>query len=459
MDKKNRAAVDAEGDTKMGNASSPIDLITPQAKPTKGKGNKGKGKEIPRRSVTLPKHAPTGSLRLGEAGPAPQRPETGLAQTKSHNTVRAKTRGQKGVILEAERYEVKHQGAVRTWEHLKNTRRGRDRRGLREYPSQSPPQPRPTTAKPAGPTTRQLPPPQPIRQPATGVNGTPLGNKGAQKGSAPNPTFQHDLVITGPGILAVSEQDALRRTRWNVFYNDALKGSGIEVMKVTLDPKFPMERKLRCRTEKTMEATRDTILAKLRNNPGIDTVWEQAEYAEVVIHGVVVPRGYTVASLGVELRAALEKLNPGKLGPRNPVFLAAPMTKTDKASLRVCLSTRIPTENMKLKAPTPGGIADLECFPYVRNRVGGGYWTDKQGYMNCNHWDAGTKRNWPAWGPKGIRTTGHLQVQCIDCGKRDHASGECRKERRDTGPIPPYGECYICKDKSHWANFCPERRF
>lgn len=191
-------------------------------------------------------------------------------------------------------------------------------------------------------------------------------------------------------------------------------------------------------------------------NPGVDTTWDPAEYAEVVIHGVVVPRGYTVASLGAELRTALEKLNPGKLGPRNPVFLAAPMTKTDKATLRVCLNTGTLPENMKLKAPTPDGIADLVCYPYTRNKKGGGYWTDKKGYMNCNHWDAGTKRRWPTWRPRGAMTTGFLQVQCLDCGKRDHESGRCR-QKQDLTP-PPFGACYICKDKGHWAYRCPKKR-
>ena len=138
-----------------------------------------------------------------------------------------------------------------------------------------------------------------------------------------------------------------------MFYNDALKNLGIDVIKVTLDPKFPMERTLKCRLGNPIKQVKEDILNRLRDNPGIDAVWKQQEYPEVVIYGVVVPRGYTVASLGAELRAALEKLNPGKLSPRNPVFLAAPMTKTDKASLRVSL---LSSDTTTLKAPTLEGL-------------------------------------------------------------------------------------------------------
>ena len=223
-----------------------------------------------------------------------------------------------------------------------------------------------------------------------------------------------------------------------------------------------MERTLKCRLGNTAKQVKEDIINRLRNNPGIDAAWEQQEHSEVVIHGVVVPREYTVASLGAELRAALEKLNPGKLGPRNPVFLAAPMTKTDKASLRVSL---LSPETTTLKAPTLEGIRELECHPYQRNKFGGGFYKDKEGYMNVNQIDAGTKKRWDPWRPRGARTTGHLQVQCLDCGKRDHESGRCQQQLQlgqhkqpNTGPIPPYGECYICGDKLHWAAYCPAMR-
>ena len=270
----------------------------------------------------------------------------------------------------------------------------------------------------------------------------------------------HEITITGPGIWAVSESDAKRRTRWQIFYNDALKGSDIEILKITLDPKFPMERTLKCRTEKSLEDTKKTILERLRNNPGVDSAWEKQEYQDVVIHGVTVPRGYTVASLGIEMRASLEKLNPGKLSPRNPVFLAAPMTKTYRASLRVSL---LSSKTTKLRAPTPEGIRDLECHPYTRNRWGGGFYKDKEGYMNVNQIDAGTKKIWDPWRPRGARTTGHLQVQCLDCGKGDHESGKCKEQKaqrhgKDAGPIPPYGECFICGDRKHWAAYCRDKK-
>ena len=152
-------------------------------------------------------------------------------------------------------------------------------------------------------------------------------------------------------------------------------------MKVTLDPKFPMERTLKCKLENSIKQAKEDILNRLQDNSGIDAVWEQQEYPEVVIHGVTVPRGYTVASLGAKLRAALEKLNPGRLSPRNPVFLVAPMTKTNKASLRVSL---LSSDTTTLKAPTPEGLRDLECHPYIRNKFGGGFYKDKEGYMNVN---------------------------------------------------------------------------
>lgn len=83
--------------------------------------------------------------------------------------------------------------------------------------------------------------------------------------------------------------------------------------------------------------------------------------------------------------------------------------------------------------------------------------TDKEGFRNVNLYDANTVKNWNRWHPKGVRNAG-LPVQCLDCGSRDHESGMCQKERR-TGPVPPYGECYICKDKTHWARDCPDRRY
>ena len=122
-----------------------------------------------------------------------------------------------------------------------------------------------------------------------------------------------------------------------------------------------MERRLKCRSKNPAEQVKKDILNRLRSNPRIDAVWKEQEYLEVVIHGVTVPRGYTVPSLGAELRAALEKLNSGKLSLRNPVFLAAPMTKIDKASLRVLLLSPDTTilKAPTLEAPTPEGIQDL----------------------------------------------------------------------------------------------------
>ena len=60
----------------------------------------------------------------------------------------------------------------------------------------------------------------------------PLGNK---------PVFQHDLAVTRPGIWAVSEQDAQRRSNWHMKYNEVIKGTGVEIIKVTLDPRFPTD--------------------------------------------------------------------------------------------------------------------------------------------------------------------------------------------------------------------------
>lgn len=73
----------------------------------------------------------------------------------------------------------------------------------------------------------------------------------------------HDITITGPGIWALSKSDARKRTKWQTFYNDALKGLGIDIVKVTLDPKFPIERNLRCETEKSLGQTKEAILDRL----------------------------------------------------------------------------------------------------------------------------------------------------------------------------------------------------
>ena len=83
--------------------------------------------------------------------------------------------------------------------------------------------------------------------------------------------MMHNITITGPSIWALSELDARRRAKWQVFYNDALKGLGIQILRVTLDPRFPMERNLRCRMEKTAEHTKKAILDKLGNNLGVDS--------------------------------------------------------------------------------------------------------------------------------------------------------------------------------------------
>ena len=362
------------------------------------------------------------SINSSPGNPHPKPPQNEELRTRHKGKGKASTEStphpknsHKGIVQEFKRYEKRHHGAEKPWLGRRNIRQRRDRRGLREDPT-----PRPVTKKPNCTLCGNLhmspcryepkdgcgicdrfhfgrcweekgvhrplisPPPQP--PPASGANAVPVTvpvthtpsplsaprappppppPPHAPGAKTPTPIYQHDLIITGPGIWALSEEDARRRAKWQAFYNDALKGLEIEVVKVTLDPRFPMERKIRCRTEKTVEDTKSAILNRLRTDPGIDSVWEQEDYAEVVIHGVTVPRGYTVASLGAELRTALENLNPGKLGPRNPVFLAAPMSKTDKATLRVSLLT---PETTTLKAPTPSGIRELECYPYVRNR-------------------------------------------------------------------------------------------
>ena len=81
----------------------------------------------------------------------------------------------------------------------------------------------------------------------------------------------YDITITGPSIWALSESDTRRRAKWQVFYNDALKGLGIQVPRVTLDPRFPIERNLMCRMEKTAEHTKKAILDKLGHNLGVDS--------------------------------------------------------------------------------------------------------------------------------------------------------------------------------------------
>lgn len=75
----------------------------------------------------------------------------------------------------------------------------------------------------------------------------------------------------------------------------------------------------------------------MKRDQGPLQVWKAENHAEVVVQGVSVPGGYTTAALGAVMRASLEKLNPGMLGPRNPTFLSAPMTKTTTATLRICL--------------------------------------------------------------------------------------------------------------------------
>ena len=106
----------------------------------------------------------------------------------------------------------------------------------------------------------------------------------------PSIFFQHDLVITGPGIWAVSEEHAQMRSKWQLIYNEVLEGSGVEIIRVTLDPKFPTEKKIRCRTEKTKGETKAALLGSfLRKQGVIDNVWDPADYAEVVVHGVAVP--------------------------------------------------------------------------------------------------------------------------------------------------------------------------
>ena len=279
--------------------------------------------------------------------------------------------------------------------------------------------PRPTAPQTGEPQPPPHVPPTngPIHRPephsATCSNSTPFGTATTK----PN-QFHHDLVITEPGIWAVSEAHARLRSRWHLMYNEVLEGSGVEIIRVSLDPMFPTEREIRCRTTKSMEDTKDALMASFKRKPGtIENVWNPEDFAEVVIHGVVVPGGYAVPSLGPKMKRILGKLNPGSIGPRDPTFLYAPMTKITTGTLRVCLKdNNIPR---KLKIPTLNGTQEVECYPFIRNkRGGGGYAPEKEGFRNMNHENA-----------------------------------KCQMER---GDVPPYGECYICGDKSHWARQCPE---
>ena len=146
-------------------------------------------------------------------------------------------------------------------------------------------------------------------------------------------------------------------------------------------------------------------------------------------------------------------LRETQLGPRMPTFLAAPMTKTSKASLRICLNTTTVPEKIKMKAPTPEGIAELECYPYVRNKRGGLLDRQTRLYeeqlLGCRNQEKLARLATQGRKDDGIPTSAMH-------GLRKEGS---RKREVQHGSRTPYGECYICKDKTHWARYCPDRRF
>lgn len=53
--------------------------------------------------------------------------------------------------------------------------------------------------------------------------------------------------------------------------------------------------------------------------------------------------------MGPRLKKILEDLNPDTIGPRNPVFLHAPMPKVAAGTLRICLKDQ--SAPRKLKFP------------------------------------------------------------------------------------------------------------
>ena len=498
------STMDAEGDTPM--RDSPVGLITPPpASPVE----------------TVPPHQPP-----HPPGPASNKGRESnpisLHSTPDGNTPMRDSvvtlpppllwENKKGGLARiAKDYGKKNPDTIKPYEDQRNTRKGDDRRGLRE----STPMATKTTvpkenagrcincgnlhrskcryeAKDRCVTCEKFhtgecwkegkyghvpPPPQfnraphqvkPLPTPAPQKPHAATNNYNGTNESTHISTHKFQFIGTGKNCPAVTATPTMKNN-WRNSYNRILQGTGIHVDRVEVDQRFPRERILTIISRLGETETRTAISKHFTKEGVFEKIFKEKEYPEVVVREYVVQGGYVTSAQVYGVMQRLKELNPGlKLGPRYPAFLAILNEPAQTASLRICLDTdhlhTTNTDSLTINIDSPTGeVVRARCQKYTRTKSNQGRYRDGEYYVTTHndiyHQEHDRRPRYGRWSPPPHHNAKPgLEVKCYDCGRIHTGSCTQPTEPKEQAWKPPYGECFKCGDKSHWAWQCLKPR-
>ena len=248
---------------------------------------------------------------------------------------------------------------------------------------------------------------------------------------------------------------------WRDSYNKILQGTGIHVERIDVDPRLPRERKLTVISKLEEKDTRSTMAKLFIKEQVFEKLFKEKEYPEVVIKNYAVQGGYVSSAQVYGVMERLRELNPGlKLGPRYPAFLAKRNEPAKSAPLRICLETGEVPEHLNID--TPSGVVQTQCRKYTRMNNNTGRYRDGEFYEIAHNdiQQANYEERYGRWAPPGNNNRTGLETRCIECGQIHEGPCGQTEPPRPKVQRPPYGKCYVCGDKNHWANLyggCPPR--